>query len=221
MSDFELRPRRDYEPPAYPGPVPPPRPMLSNPSRPWAALALVALPSLAVGGSAPPAAAQEERASAPEPAREPKAKAPVLRLAKAEIEAIVAEVKAPVAAPIQGEPALPTAYLTEAEARDVIERFLKKNGIEVERDALVRRAGVECRGLRAGPGIVKVLGGDLTAEEADELRLLNAKGELRVLLLDGAEFEYSTSQGYRHRPTREGVLNRLQEQLERFVESLR
>jgi hypothetical protein len=236
MSGFELKPRRDYAAPAYPSPerpAPGRAPMIANALRPFAPLAFL------VVGAVPPSHASHALTTlspSPPPTLSQSSDKRVQRLSETEIDALIAGLKQvqderPPAVP--GTPAPPaSSFLTEAEARTLLAAFLKKNGLEAK-PARVSRAGAE---FEADTALVEVRGAkadssnysfaydeaDLGDDELDELRLLRARGDTRLVVLDGRAYEYDRQGFFRGTlPDKRGVVRKLLADLERLLEQTR
>lgn len=220
--------------PAAPAPGEPPKaPMIANRLSRWAPWALLAMggTALAVRMPRPATAATVERSSASN--RDDHRSTPAAWISDL-ADSIVGAIQGAPPPPPQGEPAAPPiAFLTEAETREILARVLREHGVEAK-PVQVRRAGLdfEADALDAGRGVgVEVLGAaercefefrpaesDLSAQEIEELALLRARGELRMLVLDGRAYEYDKHGAYGGRlPTRERVVERLTAELERFL----
>jgi hypothetical protein len=241
MSDFRLRPRRGYATPAYPSPerAPEKAPLLSNAARPFLPLTflLVGAGDLRSHDShdshAITTTSRSHALTLPQ-----SSEGRVQRLSETEIDGLLGGLRdgqddGPRIA-VMGKRAAISGFLTEAEARSVLAAFLRKNGLEAK-PATVRRDGVdfEADALDGAKGIgVEIRGAkgdctnynfqhdesDLSDDEAAELELLRAKGELRVLVLDGRAYEYDKFGDYRGRlPDKKGIVRRLLADLERFL----
>jgi hypothetical protein len=158
----------------------------------------------------------------------------VQRLSEPELTGLLGDLNERAVVEVDGFRKAVSAFLTEAEARKVLEAFLKKNGL-APKPLLVSRPGVDFEADASADGLAieirgaadegchsynfKLAEGDLTEEEADELRLLAARGEARVLLLDGRAYEYDKYGDYAGRlPDKRAAVRRLLADLERFLE---
>jgi hypothetical protein len=231
MSDFRLRPRRDYAAPAYPSPVkaPPGRaPLIGNALRPFAPLAFLLVGAGALRSHGSPAVTTTSRSHALTLPQSSEKR--VERLSETEITGLLGQLRAAPQRPaIRGFVSDGgVAYVTEADARKVLEAFLKKNGlaakaVRIVRDGLDFEADserVEIRGAAdAFTGLqFEYAEKDLTEEERDEIELLRARGELRMLVLDGRAYEYDPDGDYGGRlPDLRGAVRRLLADLERFL----
>ena len=149
-----------------------------------------------------------------EPPQSPKI---VERLSESEVAGLIGEVKeeAPLRGmEVRGRIAIRSAFLSEIEAKGLLAAFLKKNGFaaaagklgDIEMDAVdpARRVGIK---------IAKEGTTDL-----DEIALLKARGEARVLVLDARNFEYDGQGFFADRlPTKRGAAYALLAELERFL----
>jgi hypothetical protein len=190
--------------------------MIGNPStRPAASLG-AALLVVAVGGSRPARShGAEIQAVETRPQAAAEAKLVVVTMAEAGgvLEALQ-EAKVP--PPPQGDPAPPRSFLTEGEARVVLEEYLKSRGLEAK--------AVDVRGVRLAAYDAASRTGVAVCEEQpagalDEVALLRARGEMKVLVLHRADWEYDKYGDFGGSvPNRAAVVERLRAELERFLE---
>ena len=239
MSDFEVRPVGDYRAPRYPAsdeaqgdPKPP---MISNRRPVLAAWTLAAIaPLAAFPGRATPKSSEISLRQGQESPTKPPVESAIQRLTDTELESLVADLKAGTerATAVDGDRAAISAVLTEAEARVILTAFLKKNGYEpkrltiapgghsIEVDALDAARGV---GVAFLPGKQRYGGnrenaGPRPTEAIDELMLLRARGEARVLVLDGSDFEYDSDGNWAGvLPTKKAAVQRMLAALENFL----
>jgi hypothetical protein len=241
VTDFRLRPRRDYAAPSYPSPAAPAgrAPMIANALRPFAPLAF-----LLVGASALPSHASRALTTlspSHAPTLSQSSDRRVQRLSETEIESIVADLKAE--APLQGfavkgDVVAVYAFLTEAEAKALLVAFLKKNGLDVK-PLRLQRGGVDFEADAVDPAkrvAVEYVGPkeectyeqftpaetDLDDAEREELELLRARGEARVLVLDGRSYQFDKYGDWGGGMlTKRQVARKLLADLERFLEQSR
>jgi hypothetical protein len=211
---FELRPVGDYRPPRYPAAEKPGAPLITNGSRvnPILPLALFAITPMSVNAreSAPTVMTDAApRASAPEPTR--------IALPLAQVRGLIALLQQQQAPP-QGEPSPINAFLSEAETSQLLQAFLLDLGYDVKPIAL-RRDGVELKLLVGAPAIGVALLDLQPTAAVEELALLKARGEMKVLMLshDSIQYEAYPGSSSGRLPTREGVVRRLKDELERFL----
>ena len=218
MSDLKFRRQTDAPAPRYPaadadGKVSPP-PMISNASLALAPLVLIA--AVPAWSSVPverPKAVACDRGQDPQPSP-----TSVERLTETEVSGLIDDVvlEKPMRGPMmRGAVAVQSAYLTETEAKALLAAFLKKNGFaaaagklgDIEMDAAdtTKRVGVKV--VRdAGDGLL------------DEVALLKARGEARVLVVNSRSLEYDREGHFAGRlPTKRGAAYALLAELERLL----
>jgi hypothetical protein len=153
--------------------------------------------------------------------REPSAaRRPLERLTDAEVIGLIgaANEEKPMRGPaIRGAVAVVSSYLTEMEVRGLLAAFLKKNGYdaaagklgEMDLDAVDGEKRIGVTVVRAGGAAV----------DADEIAMLKARGEARVLVLGVRDFEYDGRGYFAGRlPTKSGAAHALLAELERFLD---
>lgn len=241
MNDFRVTPARTVATPGYPcsahqrgasqgsaGSVPV-APLIANRVSRLAPLVLIAAaPALSSASPKKPgivACEGRQDAVAPRPA--------IQRLSESEIEGLVGELKAAQQRVIamKGEAVAAVGVLTEKEATSLLTAFLKKNGFDAQP---LRREGLEPGvwdpAKRAGFTWLKI--GDPYNEEPqagaaaltsmDDLALLRARGEARVLVMEDVRTRYDIDGAYGGRiPTKRGVVHALLAEVERFLEESR
>ena len=192
MSDFALRPVRGGHAPKYPSSEAPggePGAMIANRAAGFLPLALVALAPMA-GAAAPARPAAVVQDAKPAKAQEATPAPALQRLSEAEVTNLigsVAEERPARGMEIRGKVAVRSAFLTEQEAKGLLTAFLKKNGFD---SAAGKVSGVELDAVDATKRFgVKVVR-DGAADGLDEIALLKARGEARVLVVDARNFEY-------------------------------
>ena len=224
MNPFEVRPARDIATPNYPcfahgggasqgepaamaGSRPP---MISNRGLGFAPLVLfAAVPAFSM------AAPKKAEVVACEPRQEAAARPAIARLTEKEIEGLVGDLNAMQQPPMmmEGLRKAVTGALTEQEARSLLAAFLKKNGIEA---APLMRDGAQA-GLYDP---AKRVGVAWPGPAADDLALMRARGEARILVVDGIAERYDVEGVYGGRlPTKRGVVHALLAEVERFLQA--
>ncbi len=201
----------------------------------WTLAAVAPLTALATpGGVAPGPSEAAPLAGQDGPAKTQAAPVELNRLTDAEIEGLVGEFKQgrQRAMAVKGEMAMYTAVLTEQEARSILNAFLKKNGFEpkcvnvapggetIEVDAWDAARGVGIAFLPGKPqfGDNQEKVGARPDKAIEELALLRARGEARVLVLDGTDYEYDP-EGYMAGtlPSKKAAIQRLLAAVEGFI----
>ncbi len=200
----------------------------------WTLAAVAPLAAVASPGRIAPRTSQTTLLPAQETPTKPQAAVEVQRLTDAEIDGLVTDLREghERGMAMEGDRAAISAVLTEAEARSILNAFLKKNGFEpkvvtlapgghpIEVDALDRARGVGVAFLPGKPpfGDNQEPVGPRPKEAIDELLLLRARGESRVLILDGGDFEYDPEGDFDGRlPTKKAAIQRLLAALEEFL----
>ena len=217
MSEFELRPEHAYAAPRYPASEAPgeaPKaPMIGNR---LSALAPAAILVVAAGGMRP---VRSHGADVQTVEARPQAhvEAKLVVVTEAEASGVLEALQdAKVPMPPQGDPAPPSSFLTEGEARTVLEEFLKTRGMEGR--------AVDVRGLRLTAYDAATRTGVAVSEEQpagalDEAALLRARGEMKVLVLHRSDWEYDKYGAFGGSiPRQATVVERLRAELERFLE---
>ncbi len=216
MSDFEVRRVGGYRAPKYPaaatpGESPKPR-FIANGLSKFAPLALAAIVPMAHGRELlrDPITMQET------PAKQPPVRAEIQRLDPVEIRALIGELKeaARGGAMMQGFAVSPSAVLTEQEARTLLTAFFKKNG---RATTTVNRCGIRID-VAGETGVAFLPAGtERKASAIEELALLNASGEARVLMIDGNDFTYDPESDGGSLPSKSAVVQRLLAALEELL----
>jgi hypothetical protein len=219
VSDFELKPVHGVKLPGYPAAERPggePKALISNRAAGFLPIALVALAPVAgaaTRGPDPVVVQEAARGRAQE-----SAKPALQRLSEAEVTDLIgaaADVREFRGMEIRGKVAVRSSFLTEQEAKGLLAAFLKKNGFDA---AAGRVGGVALDSVDATRRVGVKLVRDGGIADLDEIALLKARGEARVLVLDSRNFEYD-DQGYfaNRLPTKRGAAYALLAELERFL----
>ncbi len=215
MSEFNVRPVNGYRAPRYPaapavGESPQP-PFIANRLSKLAPLALILAPMTASASPATPVVTVDA------PPRESGPSIPAA-IPQAAIDALVAIADQDAPPVMQGKIAAPSRCFSEAEVAAAVKDVLADLGIKTEA-ATITRDGVKMK-LAALRGDSAVAVTELLSKPAqEELALLRARGEMKVLMLTARELEYETYAGGTggRLPTREIVLRRLRAELESFL----
>ena len=228
-----MKPACDVAAPSYPSASEPgaePRPpMISNRGLKMAPFVLIAAaPALT---SATPKKAEVVACESRQDAVT--ARPAIQRLSESEIEGLVGDLKAAQqrVMAVKGEAVAAIGVLTEKEARSLLAAFLRKNGFETEplkRDGLevgvwdpAKRVGVTW--LSAGdPYDEEPKPGGAALTSIDELALMRARGEARVMVMENVRTRYDIDGAYAGRiPTQRGVVHALLAEVERFLDENR
>ncbi len=216
MSDFELRPVGDYQPPQYPGAEKPgdaPKaPMIANRLSKLAPLALFAITTMPARASAQPPAITMSPS-------EPHTSTPsASQISPDSVVALVALVQQQQPPPPPGKPAPARGALTEADVASIVQQFLAERGLTVK-PAQIVRDGVNLRLVAADATIAVAVTENQAAGALEELALLKARGEMRTLILDRQDFMYEYYEGSTGGdvPSRDAVVRRLKNELERLL----
>jgi hypothetical protein len=218
MNPLEVKPVSGTVAPRYPARAEPGGetvrpPMISNGISRFAPLVLFAIaPGVAAGG------ARRDRQESAESSKSAAKPVEVKRLTDRDVAGLLGELeeKQKREGPVMlGSPAVPTCpTLTEAEVRELLETFFRKNGVATRRDVKAERDGVVIKAaVEAGGALFRLRDETLTEAESDEIAMLKARGEARVLIADPSE----STTGWTNLPTRRQIAEKLLAELERFM----
>ena len=214
MSDFEVRPVGRYRAPAYPAApevgAAPQAPMIANKLSKLAPLALILAPMTARASASTPVVMVD----APPRDAKPPVAVDVPQTAVDALIGIAAQDTPPV---LEGKVAARSRTFTEAEIAAAVKDVLTDLGIKAD-GAMISRDGVKMRvAAIRGESVVAVVEA-LTKPAQEELMILRARGEMKVLLLTAGDLEYEIHPGSSSGrvPTRDVIVRRLRAQLESF-----